>query len=350
MNTEYKRSPFCLLHWDGPDLYARNCNSHRLFRIAERYVTVLHGLSDWTTVTKLAGALSIEETRLELALDRLLEMGLVITHPPGPGDEMPGGEGETSWDLIDLAFQRRTSAGGYDPLVPKPTAPAPAFKPPVPSASVIELSRSGLDDSWSLRAVLDGRRSVREYSDGPMGLDVLSRFLYAAARVVQASSDPALGDMSHRPSPSAGARHPLELYLLCNDVADLAPGAYHYDPRGHALSLVKPSDAEQELITRQARASTGDVPDRDPHVVILVTAVFQRTMWKYENIALALILKDVGALYQTMYLVATALGLAPCGLGGWMEKRNAEWLGLDPLVESQVGSFLLGAARDGPAA
>lgn len=33
-----------------------------------------------------------------------------------------------------------------------------------------------------------------------------------------------------------------------------------------------------------------------------------------QSMAYALILKDVGALYQQMYLVATAMNLAPCGL------------------------------------
>ena len=342
--ARYKRSPFCLLHWEGSDLFARNCNTRRIFRIGERYVGILHRLSEWSTVDELVPALSVDPTRLAGAVDRLVEMGLVVTERAAP----PGQDGTdgTSWDLIDLALQRKTSRGGFDPSAPHPGPPPPAFKE-APAAPPIELDRSGLDDSWSLRAAIDERRSVRTYSAADLGLRDLGRFLFSTARVLGTTRDPELGVMTHRPSPSAGGRHALELYPVCNAVAGLEPGAYYYEPRGHALYLIKPSDAWQGEMTRHARASTGDVCNRDPPVVLAVTAVFQRTMWKYDNIALALILKDVGALYQTMYLAATALGLAPCALGGWMEEENARWLGLDPLVESQVGAFLLGYP-DGP--
>ena len=344
----YRRSPFCLLHWEGADLFAQNCNSQRLFRIAERYVGILHRLADWTTATQVAAALSLDPATVERALDRLVGMGLVVEHPPGPGDLLPDGPDETGWELVDLALQRRTSRGGYDASAARATPPPGAFKP-APTSPAIALARYGLDDGTSLRGVLDGRRSVRAYSADDLDLDDLGRFLFAAARVTQTGRDPVGGEISYRPSPSAGARNPLEIYPVCNAVAGLDPGAYYYDPRGHALHLVRAADAGQAEMTRHARAATGDALNRDPPVLVAITAVFARTMWKYRNIALSLILKDVGALYQTMYLVATALGLAPCALGGWAEEQNARWLGLDPLVESQVGCFLLGHPRDLPA-
>ena len=76
--------------------------------------------------------------------------------------------------------------------------------------------------------------------------------------------------------------------------------------------------------------------------MLLVTAVFARVMWKYEGIGPGLIDRNVGCLYQTIYLVATALGLGPCAIGAGDEAANASWLGLDPLVESQVGCVLIG--------
>jgi SagB-type dehydrogenase family enzyme len=66
-------------------------------------------------------------------------------------------------------------------------------------------------------------------------------------------------------------------------------------------------------------------------------------MWKYEDMAYSLILKHVGVLMQTMYCVATAMGLAPCGLGGGDSVAFTEATELDPLVECSVGEFMLGA-------
>ena len=65
------------------------------------------------------------------------------------------------------------------------------------------------------------------------------------------------------------------------------------------------------------------------------------------GIAYATTLRHTGVLYQTMYLVATAMGLAPCGLGNGDADLSARVLGLDYLQESSVGDFLLGTPAGG---
>jgi SagB-type dehydrogenase family enzyme len=80
-----------------------------------------------------------------------------------------------------------------------------------------------------------------------------------------------------------------------------------------------------------------------PQVVITIAARFQRLSWKYESIAYSVLLKDVGVLYQTMYLVATAMALAPCALGGGDSDLFAAAAGLDYYSETSVGEFLLGS-------
>ena len=72
--------------------------------------------------------------------------------------------------------------------------------------------------------------------------------------------------------------------------------------------------------------------------------------WKYEGVAYALILKHVGVLYQTFYLVATAMGLAPCGLGGGDSDLFARAAGLDYASETSVGEFIVGSRPEGPLA
>ena len=55
-----------------------------------------------------------------------------------------------------------------------------------------------------------------------------------------------------------------------------------------------------------------------------------------------IILMEVGALYQTLYLAAAQLGLAPCPIGAFPELATAELLGIDSRDEAQVGLFALG--------
>jgi SagB-type dehydrogenase family enzyme len=94
-------------------------------------------------------------------------------------------------------------------------------------------------------------------------------------------------------------------------------------------------------MVRVAAAAVG-TPIR-PDVLITMTSRIRRLSWKYRAIAYATTLRHTGVLYQTMYLVATALGLAPCGLGNGDADLAARVLGLDYLRETSVGDFLLGS-------
>ena len=82
--------------------------------------------------------------------------------------------------------------------------------------------------------------------------------------------------------------------------------------------------------------------------LLVLAARFPRVAWKYESIAYALTLKHVGVLYQTMYLTATAMGLAPCAIGGGDADLFARAAGTDYYAESSVGEFLLGTLRPQP--
>jgi SagB-type dehydrogenase family enzyme len=76
---------------------------------------------------------------------------------------------------------------------------------------------------------------------------------------------------------------------------------------------------------------------------VILAARFRRLAWKYASIACALTLKHVGVVYQTMDLVATAMHLAPCALGGGDSDLFARVAGIDYYEESSVNEFLLGS-------
>ena len=52
-----------------------------------------------------------------------------------------------------------------------------------------------------------------------------------------------------------------------------------------------------------------------------------------------------GVLSQAMYLAATAMGLAPCAIGGGDADLFARAAGTDYYAETSVGEFLLGSPR-----
>ena len=85
-----------------------------------------------------------------------------------------------------------------------------------------------------------------------------------------------------------------------------------------------------------------------PQILITITARFGRVSWKYSSLAYALILKDVGVLTQTLYLMATDMGLGGCAIGSTNIDLFARMTGVDFHVEGPVGQFALGrGARSG---
>ncbi|MFJ7959892.1 SagB family peptide dehydrogenase [Streptomyces sp. NPDC096319] len=259
------------------------------------------------------------------------------------------------WDFHDLLFHSRIRSGRYDDVFgavyPHRGAiePRPAVRP-VPEGPFVPLYRPTREEiaerDPSLTTAIETRRSIRGYGEKEMTARQLGELLYRVARV-RAHYTPEPGstrdEVVSRPYPSGGQGYELELYVTVRRCAGLEPGIYYYDPVGHRLVLRNDEEADRESLFHVASRATG--MEARPDVLVTVTARFQRMSWKYRAIAYATTLRHTGVLYQTMYLVATALGLAPCALGNGDADMSARVLGLDYLQESSVGDFLLGSRR-----
>ena len=77
-------------------------------------------------------------------------------------------------------------------------------------------------------------------------------------------------------------------------------------------------------------------------MLITIAARFGRISWKYSGIAYSLILKNVGVLIQTLYMMATDMGLGGCAIGTTNIDLFATMTGIDFHVEGPVGQFALG--------
>lgn len=256
------------------------------------------------------------------------------------------------WDFHDLLFHSRSRFGRYDdpfggvfPYVGE-LDPQPATKR-APGGPSIALPRPEWHELIAhdpkLTAVLEARQSIRKYAEKPITRSELGEFLYRVGRV-RARYGPGDGipyEVATRPYPCGGGAYELELYLTVRRCAGVAEGIYYYDPVDHQLVIVNESQDARSRMLQMATTATGGAAN--PDVLITITSRFQRLSWKYRAIAYAVTLRHVGVLYQTMYLVATAMNLAPCGLGSGNSDLAAEAFGLDYLHESSVGDFILGS-------
>ncbi len=298
-----------------------------------------------------------EEVMLFLSL--LLTAGMLCEIGDGGTPDEDRRPELVQWEFHDLLFHAASRLGRHDrPIGHNPSflgvvSPLPAVQPSR-SEERVELYTPDLQalrrDDPPFSHVLEERKSIRQQGDKPLSAAQLGEFLFRVGRVrnvqVQTLEGGVLYEESSRPYPNGGACYELELYPIVYNCDGLRPGAYHYEPAEHQLSWLSPITPLTMEPLEHTRVATGQ---RDmPQVLITITARFQRLTWKYRGIAYATLLKDVGVLYQTMYLAATAMGLAPCALGGGDSDIAAEALGLDYYAETSVGEFFLGSRpRDG---
>jgi SagB-type dehydrogenase family enzyme len=256
------------------------------------------------------------------------------------------------WDFHDLLFHTRSTKGrhgnpigGVYPYVDV-ISPPPAVRPSWPGKKVDlrKVPAAHPEAPSPVAKLLRERHSTRSF-DGrrPITLAELAQFLAGTARVLSRSDtklDLDEGEHTVRPYPSAGAAYELELYLAVNLCEGLARGFYHYDAGAHVLAPISVPTNELEALLAEAEDAMG--APAAPQILITIAARFGRISWKYSSIAYALVLKDVGVLTQTLYLMATDMELGGCAIGITNIDLFAKMTGVEFHVEGPVGQFALG--------
>lgn len=283
------------------------------------------------------------------AVDRLLDAGLLLAqadddhadgvhaddafraigwHPPAAVAHMAA-----RWEAIDGPTGMAeagvdTNEGLLRHHGPPPPHAVPSARPDA-DVALPRIDRNGFD------ALLDTRATCRNYQvDAVLPLATFAQLM---ARVFGARgighSAPGF-DVFKRTSPSGGALHPTDCFLIVQRVEGIAAGLYRYRVDGHALEPVSPGIAPPQLGDVGTRAAD-DMPPRawradelrafariavagqaffaDAPVLCVLAPRFHRNFWKYRNHAKAyrVCVLDAGHLSQTLQLCATEAGLGP---------------------------------------
>jgi SagB-type dehydrogenase family enzyme len=171
---------------------------------------------------------------------------------------------------------------------------------------------------------------------------MFSRFLWLSARNRSIWNVGTRDEYISRPYPSGGAAYSLEIYPVIGPeaVESIDGGLYRYLPQCHSLEPVTSEDADYLPFLETAGQSAGVTA---PPIVLIITSRFARQSENYGKLAYSLILKEVGCLFQTLYLVAEHLGLGGCALGGGTSgARLAHLCNTTELAEPIVGEFMVG--------
>jgi SagB-type dehydrogenase family enzyme len=325
------------LYWRGNELFFHNFARRLTVSAKPLTCEVLNFFNQWRTLQKACAQFSdYNQASVISNLSRLVKLGLLVSENSDNQrlDDLVGRqwgrwlpEGSFHFSTKDVFYLRGNSKRELKAILPR--------RPPPKSFKVVKGARKALPqrtiaDSEFVRVLL-ARKTHRRFSQGKLKIEELSQLLSLVWGVTGQANSSEFGKLVYKTSPSGGARHPGEVYIMALRVEGLRPGLYHYHPERHYLKRLRTSVTPEKASLYCARQEH----PRDAAALFFMTAIFGRTMWKYRNArAYRVVLLEAGHLCQTFCLVATWLGLAPFCTAAVKDTLIENDLELDGVSES----------------
>jgi SagB-type dehydrogenase family enzyme len=349
----YRRSPHLISYWQGRQLVFENYALDARVAVAPQACEMLHFFDRWRTAAELAKHFPDYSTSsLARALSNLIDAHLV-ERSRAPRDKTAEAlAGWSDWSPA-ASFFHMTTRNAHAPLEPDDSVRGlrqRARQTPMPAA-IKSYSKSrqiilpAPATQGEFPRVLLERRTWRQFSSTALELTDLATLLGLTFGVQSWLDLRGIGRVALKTSPSGGARHPIEAYVIARNVRGLNRGLYHYNAATHRLELLH----KRVSAGRTSSYLNGQAWCGGAGAVVLMTAVFARQQWKYRGPrAYRIMLIDAGHLGQTFCLVATWLGLAPFCTMALADSEIESDLGIDGVTESVVYAAGVGA-RSGDA-
>ena len=334
----FRRSPFLVSYWNAGALIFENYATGKGATAAPMAVEVLNFFSRWRRAEAIFPHLpqyspsSLRSAIKGLARHSLLQRsdrkGQPLERTMASWKHWNPAAGFFHFTGRDLPFEADlVRIGRYmEGLTHEKAMPVPVKH--YPEATQVRLPPAAGDGDFP--RVLTSRRTWRRFAAGKLALGDLGTVLGLTWGVREWVAVPPLGRFAVKTSPSGGALHPIEAYVVARDVEGISPGIYHYDASRHRLELLRRGMTRD----RMSDYVMGQRWFADAAAFVLMTAVFTRTQWKYRYPrAYRVVLAEAGHLCQTFCLTATWLGLAPFCTMAIADSKIDRDLGIDGVTE-----------------
>lgn len=189
------------------------------------------------------------------------------------------------------------------------------------------ISMPGAVPAGELYDLLYSRESSRRFSDEPIAFATLSAILRSCG-ITDTARTP-----ERRTYPSAGARFPVETYLVAFNVAGIGCGAYHYNISEHCLETLLSGNLEARAVDFCTTYL------ENPAAALVFTAVIPRSEVKYGIRSYQYSLIEAGHICQNAHLACTKFGVGSCPVGGFVNDSVSKIL---DLTRDELPLYVLG--------
>jgi SagB-type dehydrogenase family enzyme len=330
-----RRSPHLVVYWRRGVLVAYNFAARSLTQLAPRACELLNACDEWTRLSDLAATGIVPGATFAATIDRMTEL-MLLERSDRPRDPRAAAmDALANWNPHVGFFHSATCDVRYTSAraatkhfrAKLTQSPPPAAVKRYRHAETIDLAPAPSD---GFSSILQARRTWRRYSSQPVTRDELGTILALTAGVQQWVAADGI-DIPLKTSPSGGARHSIECYVVVRDVRNLKRGIYHYAPDRHALERIggRPS------ASRLRAYLPGSEYFANASALVFFTAMFERLLWRYAYArAYRAALIESGHVCQTFCLTATKLGLAPFSVMALADSLIEKDLGIDGITEA----------------
>ena len=207
-----------------------------------------------------------------------------------------------------------------------------------------------LDALTSVSSIMPTIKSVT-------ALDIrsLSEILFFSDGITRKMKYP-YGTYFMRAASATGALYPIELYVVCQDIADsgsggLDAGVYHFCPGDFSLTKLRAGDYRAELAAATATKLAGEEEDNDSNkhsiittspATIIFTSIAWRNAWKYQSRSYRHWYWDSGVIAANLLATTVSIGMPTALIMGFVDDTVNSLLRLDDKQEAAIAMAVLG--------
>ncbi|HEX9110790.1 MAG TPA: SagB/ThcOx family dehydrogenase [Terriglobales bacterium] len=222
---------------------------------------------------------------------------------------------------------------------PLPFKIYPALKP---SRLPSEVRQSGIAALSAIAESVPARTAAQ--TNAALDIEALAQLLQLSAGITRHRQYPG-GEIFFRAAACTGALYEVELYLVCDDLADLQAGVYHFAPAEFGLRQLRAGDYRGVLV----EATGGEPAIAHAPLIIVCTCTYWRNAWKYQARTYRHFGWDNGTLLANLLAVAAALKLPAKVVCGFVDATVNGLLDVDS--QREVAFSLVALGHDsGPSA